>query len=184
MVWGVSSSSGTDRIPTKVVNFILPVIVSALIRIVNLSFENSVFPRALKHVRVINRFKGGSRNGPESYIPISALSVLSKIFKKRCFLDFLIFLIPNIFFVIFSLVLGRSIQLSMRMQLSWIVYIQLLTLGWCLLLFLSLYDIIVRGNAYSLFLSYLSGRFVSIDSHFSNPFEMEFGFHKDLSLGQ
>ena len=116
-----SSSSGPDRIPTKVVKFILPVIVCALTRLVNLSFENGVFPSALKRARVIILFKGGSRNDPANYRPISLLSVFSKILKKLCFLDFLIFLILNTFFMIFSLVLGRNIQLSMHVQLSWII---------------------------------------------------------------
>ena len=57
-----SSSSGPDHILTKVVKFILPVIVSALPRLVDLSFKNGVFPSALKHARVIILFKGGSRN--------------------------------------------------------------------------------------------------------------------------
>ena len=57
-----SSSSGPDRIPTKVVKFILLVIVSALMRLVNLSFENGVFPSVLKRARVTILFKGGSRN--------------------------------------------------------------------------------------------------------------------------
>ena len=51
-----SSSSGPDRVPTKVVKFILPVIVCALTRLVNLSFENGVFPSALKRARVNNLF--------------------------------------------------------------------------------------------------------------------------------
>ena len=53
------SSSGPDRIPTKVVKFILPVIVCALTRLLNLSFENVAFPSALNCARAIILFKGG-----------------------------------------------------------------------------------------------------------------------------
>jgi len=70
-----SSSSGPDRIPTKVVKLILPVIVCALTRLVNLPFGNGVFPSALKRARVIILFKAGSRNEPANYSPISLLSV-------------------------------------------------------------------------------------------------------------
>ena len=77
-----SSSSGPDHILTKVVKFILRVIVCALTRLVNLSFENGVFPSALKRARVIILFKGGSRNDPGNYCPISLLSVFSKIFER------------------------------------------------------------------------------------------------------
>ena len=43
-----SSSSGPDRIPTKVVKFILPVILCALTRLVNRSFENGCLPKCSK----------------------------------------------------------------------------------------------------------------------------------------
>ena len=46
MVNGFASSSGPDRIPTKVVKLIFPVIVSALTRLVNFPFESSVFQSA------------------------------------------------------------------------------------------------------------------------------------------
>ena len=87
-----SSSSGPDHIPTKVVKFILPVIVCAFTRLVNLSFENGVFSSALKRARAIILSKGGSRNNPANYHFISLLSVLSKISEKAMLsllLDFL-----------------------------------------------------------------------------------------------
>jgi len=47
-----------------------------------MSFENGVFPSALKRARVIILFKGGLQNDPARYHPISPLSVFSKIFEK------------------------------------------------------------------------------------------------------
>ena len=114
-----SSSSGPDRVPTKVVKFILPVIVCALTRLVNLSFENGVFPSALKRARVNNLFlKLDQEMILQIIVPYLFYQCLVKFLKKLCFLDFLIFLILNTFFMIFSLVLGQNIQLSMHVQLS------------------------------------------------------------------
>ena len=49
---------------------------------VNISFEDGVFPSALKRARFIILFKGGSRNDPSSHRPLSLLSVFSEILKK------------------------------------------------------------------------------------------------------
>ena len=48
-----SLSSGPDCIPTMVVKFILPSIISPLTKLINLSFENKIFPSSLKQARVI-----------------------------------------------------------------------------------------------------------------------------------
>jgi len=56
--------------------------VSALTRLVNLSFENGVFSRALKRARVIILFKGGTRNDLIQIIVPYLLSVFSKIFQN------------------------------------------------------------------------------------------------------
>ena len=77
-----SSSSDPDRTSAGVIKFILPVIVSALTRLVDMSFVNGVFPRALKRAHVIIRFRSGSRYDPDSNRPMSVLSVFSKIFDK------------------------------------------------------------------------------------------------------
>ena len=77
-----SLSSGPDRITTLVVKFILLVIVCALTRLPNLSFENSILPSAARRARVIIIFKGESKNNPTNYRPISVLSVFSNIFEK------------------------------------------------------------------------------------------------------
>ena len=41
----------------------------------------------------------------------------------------------------------------------------------------------IRGNAYSWFLSYLSGRVISVDPHFSNPSGIEFGVPQGSVIG-
>ncbi|XP_065576373.1 uncharacterized protein LOC136037580 [Artemia franciscana] len=70
-----SSSSGPDSIPTKVVKSILPSIVVPLTKLVNLSFQYGVFPDPLKRARILVLYKGGTRNDPANYRPISILSV-------------------------------------------------------------------------------------------------------------
>ncbi|XP_065573830.1 uncharacterized protein LOC136035784 [Artemia franciscana] len=75
-----SSSSGPDKIPTRVIRAILPTILSPLTKLVNLSFEKGIFPESLKRAKVIVLCKGGSRSDPANYRLISLLSVFSKIF--------------------------------------------------------------------------------------------------------
>jgi len=87
--------------------FILPVIVSAPTRLVNMSFENGVFASISKRARVIILFKGGSQINPAGYRPKSLLSAFSKILKKLCFLNFLIFLTLNVYLMILGLVQAK-----------------------------------------------------------------------------
>ena len=77
-----SSSSGPDKIPTRVIRAILPAFLSPLIKLVNLSFEKGIFPESLKQAKVIVMCKDGSRSDSTNYSPISLLSVFSKIFEK------------------------------------------------------------------------------------------------------
>ena len=52
------------------------------------------------------------------------------------------------------------------------------------ILLLKLSHIGIRGNTYSWFLSYLSGRVISVDPHFSNPSGIEFGVPQGSITGQ
>ena len=195
-----SSSSGPDRIPTKVVKFILPVIVCALTRLVNLSFENGVFQSALKCARVVIHFKGGSRNDPANYRPISLLSVFSKIFEKAMLSRLLDFLNSKHFFHDFQFgfrakhstehacatllnylnsaldsgLIPAALFLDVRKAFDSLTH---------KILLLKMFHIGIRGNAYSLFLSYLSGRVISVHPDFSNPFGIEFGVPQGSVIG-
>ena len=63
-----------------------------LTKLVNLPFKYGVFPEAFKRARVIVLYKGGPRNDPTNYRPISILSVFSKIFAMAMLSRFLKFL--------------------------------------------------------------------------------------------
>ena len=69
-----SSSPVPNRNPTRVVHAILPVILSPLAKLVNLSFEKVILPENSY------LYKGGC--DPANNRPISLLSVFSKIFGK------------------------------------------------------------------------------------------------------
>jgi len=75
-----SSSSGPDKIYTRVICAIMPAILSPLTKLVNLSFEKGILPESLKRAKVMVLDKGGSRSDPTNYSPIFLLSVFRKKF--------------------------------------------------------------------------------------------------------
>jgi hypothetical protein len=114
-----SSSCGPDQIPAKALKFILPSILSPLTILVNLSFLNGTFPSALKSARLVVLHKGGSRDDPSNYRPISLLSAFSKIFEKCMYSRLLSFLDKkktNNFSITISLVFALNTQQNM---LAW-----------------------------------------------------------------
>jgi hypothetical protein len=77
-----TSSAGTDEITSKIVKSCLPYILKPLQYLINLSFEQGIFPNILKTSIVKPIYKKGDKKKLENYRPISLLSVFSKILEK------------------------------------------------------------------------------------------------------
>ena len=77
-----SKASGPYSIPTCILRIIENIVAEPLTEIINLSFEEGVFPERLKSAEVIPVYKKDSRLAYDNYRPISLLSNLDRIFEK------------------------------------------------------------------------------------------------------
>ncbi|XP_063531092.1 uncharacterized protein LOC134742088 [Cydia strobilella] len=77
-----SRSSGYDDITTYILKLIAPWICQPIAHIINLSFDQAVFPEQLKLSVVKPLFKKGDRKDPNNYRPITIVPVISKIIEK------------------------------------------------------------------------------------------------------
>ncbi|KAJ8017557.1 hypothetical protein HOLleu_44948 [Holothuria leucospilota] len=75
-------STGLDEIGCKVLKTALPVILSSLTYIINLSLKEGVFPQEWKHAKVTPIFKKGDVHDICNYRPISVLPIVSKIIER------------------------------------------------------------------------------------------------------
>ena len=71
-----NSSAGVDQTSAEVIKHILPSIITPIYRLINRSFQLGIFPQRLKLARLIALFKGGDREDPGNYRPISLVSVV------------------------------------------------------------------------------------------------------------
>ena len=78
----INKSTGPNSIPVYILKILKPFFSEWLAKIINLSFETSVFPDLLKLAKVIPIHKKDSKLDYKNYRPISLLSVLSKIYEK------------------------------------------------------------------------------------------------------
>lgn len=87
-----SSSPGHDEIHAKIIKATFNYFIDILVYLINLSFQQGVFPNELKHAKVIPIFKSGDHMFINNYRPISVLPTLSKIFEKIMYLRMLKFI--------------------------------------------------------------------------------------------
>ena len=77
-----NSSDGIEPISAKHLKFLKPSVSAPICHIVNLCFESGYFPDQVKLATVTPIFKGGSKEIPGNYRPISVISPISKIIEK------------------------------------------------------------------------------------------------------
>lgn len=75
-------SSGKDEVPCNLIRDTAEYLVTILVYLVNISFENGHFPDQLKTAIVIPVYKKNDPSDIKNYRPIALLSVFSKIFEK------------------------------------------------------------------------------------------------------
>jgi hypothetical protein len=77
-----SKSCGHDNITTKIIKLCAPWLCIPLSHIINLSFVEGIFPRALKTCIVKPLFKKGDKRNLNNYRPIALIPIISKIFER------------------------------------------------------------------------------------------------------
>ena len=78
----LNKSTGPNSFPVYILKILKPFFSNWLSKIINLTFEVSIFPDFLKLAKMIPIHKKGCKLDHVNYRPISLLSVFSKIFEK------------------------------------------------------------------------------------------------------
>lgn len=169
------TSQGIDKLTSTTIKKTKNNIIKPLTYIINTMIETAVFPDPLKYAVITPVHKGGAKEDPNNYRPISVLPVLSKIFE-RIILD----KINNFFNKYrsisehqFGFRIGKGVDDAIS-KLSKEVYESLNNKKCCLTVFLDLkkaFDVIphdllikkleklgIRGKAGELIKSYLKNR--------------------------
>ena len=77
-----SKATGIDNIETAVIKLVAKEILAPLPHIINLSIENSTFPKLWKQAKVIPLLKKGDPLSPRNYRPVALLPIFSKVLER------------------------------------------------------------------------------------------------------
>lgn len=170
-----SKALDIDNIQIKPIKYILEYITAPLTYIFNLSIESGEFPAAMKKSRVSVIYKGGDKNLPKNYRPISIIPTFAKGFEKILHYRFNQFFEKNhlISDAQFGFRKGRSTELALlglKEHVLQNIQMKLITLG-LFIDFSKAFDSLdhgilthklsvygIRGNPLSLIKSYLADR--------------------------
>ena len=78
-----SQARGEDEIPQSVISKALLLIGDFIVRIINASLEQGVFPSTWKRAQLIALKKVSAPSNPSDFRPIALLSFLSKVLEKK-----------------------------------------------------------------------------------------------------
>lgn len=103
-----SKSSDVDQLQIKPAKYVIDIIAPCLAHIYNLALSSGQFPANMKLAKVSAIYKGGDKNVPNNYRPISVLPIFSKALEKT--------ILPrlNLFFYKTFYTIGLSIWFSTR----------------------------------------------------------------------
>ena len=86
-------SSGYDLVSNKILKATQTTIIPYLVTLFNQCIVEGVFPSSYKIAQVIPLFKGGNKEDPNCYRPISLLPTIGKLFEKLLSVRIINFLI-------------------------------------------------------------------------------------------
>jgi len=78
-----NKAGGIDNISARMLKLAGPIIAPSIAKLINCSFDTSVFPQRWKTAKVTPLFKGGDAESVNNYRPISVLPVLSKVIDRH-----------------------------------------------------------------------------------------------------
>ena len=78
----LNKAPGSDGVSSYIIKRTVNIIAPILVTLFNMCMDSGIFPDALKTASIIPLYKGGAKNEPTNYRPISLLPLFAKIFEK------------------------------------------------------------------------------------------------------